>query len=60
MNNLQALIHGALDNALDHGYDLSSITALEIANDLIASDADFEDCTPEELIPYIQAWWSCV
>jgi len=60
MENLQLAVREALDNAIDNGYDLASMTTEEIAEDLIRYDAALEDKTPEELIPHIQSWWSTV
>lgn len=57
MADLKELVHEALGNAMDNGYDeLLDETDEYIAHDLGCYDADLEDVPFEELLPHIRSF----
>ncbi len=49
-------VFDSLDNAVNNGYDLSTFSIEEIANDLKEYDSDMAKIKPEKLIPIIRKW----
>ena len=47
----------SLSNATANGYKFEGWTALQIAEDLVAFDADFEGSKPADLVPSVRKWF---
>jgi hypothetical protein len=56
MNIICKAVFRALDNALENGYDPREDTAEQNAHELSCYDADLEEITEEELLPYVCLW----
>ena len=51
------LVHRALDNATDNGYDVLHVgTDLVAAEDIVQYDADLEDRSAEDIEPHVKSW----
>ena len=60
MTNIEELVFRALNCATEeNGYNFDDWTDEEIAQDLIAYDADLEGKDPSKLIPCVTKWRAC-
>jgi hypothetical protein len=54
--DLQTMLDVALNNAVNNGHNLHEWEPQAVAEDLILYSKDFENMTPETLMPYIEVW----
>jgi hypothetical protein len=56
--DLREIVHRALTVAVDENDygELLRMTDLEVAEDLIAFDADLEGCEPADLVDHVASW----
>lgn len=56
MRLIKEIVHEALDNALEGGYDRRLLPADEVSVDLLIYCSDLEDLEVEDIIEHVKDW----